>query len=500
MHQTTYDLLVIGAGPAGLATAIEGQRRGLRVVVVDRGGVANHIRGFPIGMPFYTPRSWLELAGIPLDVSRLHPTREDALSYYTRVARVTGLELRTGRELGPVTGSDGDFTVAVGDHAEEIRTRKLVIATGVFGRPRRLAGVPGALLPKVSYGYQDPHEFFDLDVAIVGAGNSAAEAALRFFHAGARVTVLNRAAAIAETRWRWSLPDVTALEHAGAIRVMHRARLQQIEPGRVVVETPEGTVAMRNDRVVLLLGFEPDLDLLARLGIAYDPVTYAPRVDPRSLESSVPGIYLAGVVLAGWAPDRIFIHGARHHGKAIVASITGKPLPPIEDRGLETIAHWKQFEVLVDELDPELVLDLVPVVVGEIRDDVVDVHVYQALRAGRQLTDARAPFGSVIDAMEGWLFRSEPGGAGVLHGRPLSRDALDLVRRADGTRRVRDIVEQLAEEVDQPFEELRTMVVAGFLALFRTGTVTWRPSRGEAGRALPSNDAPGAAIEPEDRI
>lgn len=477
MHQGTYDLLIVGAGPAGLATAIEGQRHGLRVVVIDRGSLLEHLRRFPIGMAFFSPRPTLELAGIPLDVPRRHPTREDMISYYARVARITGLEVRTGRELGAVTGSDGDFTVAIGDGAERIRTRKIVIATGVFGQPRRLTGVPGLELPKVGYGYQDPHEVSGLDVAIVGAGNGAAEAAMRFFHAGARVTVLDRDAAIAATKWRWRLEDMAVLEQTGAIRVMHRARLVRIEPARLVVETPDGEVALRNDRVVLLLGFEPATELFDRLGISYDPATLGARVDPRSLESSVPGIHLAGIVLAGRSPDRVFIHGARHHGKAIVAHLTGRPPPPIEDRGLETIAHWQQFEAFEDELDAELALDLVPVVVGEHRDNLIDVHTHAAFRAGRSVLDVPQPLGPVLDAMEGGLFRSEPDGAGVLHGRHLPRDVLDLLRRADGTRRIRDIIEELAGEVDHSLEEITAMVVPTFVALLRSGTITWSASR-----------------------
>lgn len=480
MNHDMYDLLVVGAGPAGLATAIEAQRRGLRVVVIDRGTVVEHIRHFPVGMAFYTPRSTLELAAVPLDVPRRHPTREDVLSYYGRVVRLTGLEVRTGRALGDVTGRDGDFTATIGDGSERIRARKIVIATGVFGQPRRLDGVPGLDLPKVSYGYQDPHACFGLDVVIAGAGNGAAEAALRLFHAGARVTVLDRGAAIAATKWRWRQQDIAALIRTGAIRVMHRARLSRIEPAHVAVETLEGEVTLPNDRVVLLLGFEPSGELFDRLGIAYDPATLAPRIDPRSLEASVPGIYLAGIVLAGRSPDRVFIAGARHHGKAIVAHITGGPMPPIEDRGLDTVVHWRQFEALDDVLDAELALDLVPVVVGELRDDLVDVYIYQALRAGLPVADAREPPGSGVDAMEGWLFEREPDGTGVLHGRPLSRDALNLLRRVDGTRRVRDLVAELAGEVDQPVDDLRTMVVSAFLALFRSGTITWRVPQGPA--------------------
>jgi thioredoxin reductase (NADPH) len=476
MDEATFDLLVVGAGPAGLATAIEAQRQGLRVVVIDRGGLVDHMRRFPIGMAFFSTRSMLEVAGIPLDVQRRHPSREDMVSYYARVARIARLDVRTERALGTVTGRDGDFTVATGGEAP-IRARKIVIATGVLGQARRLTGVPGVELPKVSYGYQDPYEVAGLDVAIVGAGNGAAEAAMRFFHAGARVTVIHRNAVIPEIKWRWRLEDMTALEQAGAIHVRHRTTVSRIEPGQVNLETPEGPIALRNDRVILLLGFEPASDMFDRLGIAYDPATIAPRVDPRTLESSVPGIFLAGVILAGRSPDLIFIHGSRHHGKAIVARITGRPPPAIEDLGLDTIEYWKQFEALDDLLDPELALDLVPVVVGEHRDNLVDVHTFRAFQDGRALTDLHEPLGSVVDAMDGWLFKREHDGAGVLHGRQLSSDVVDLIRRADGTRRIRDIVDELAEEVEAPLDELRAMVVAAFVALLRGGTLAWRPSR-----------------------
>jgi hypothetical protein len=270
---------------------------------------------------------------------------------------------------------------------------------------------------------------------------------------------------------------MTALVEAGAIRVMHRARLSRIEPARVIVEGPEGEVALRNDRVILILGYEPSSELFDRLGIAYDPATLAPRVDPISLESSVPGVFLAGIILSGRCPDRVFIHGSRNHGKAIVARILGKPPLPIEDRGLDTSAHWQQFEAIEDEIDAELALDLVPVVVGDHRDNLIDVHAHWARATGRDLGDPQQPFGSVLDAMQGWWFRHEPDGTGVLRGWRCSRDVLDLLRRADGTRRIRDIIEELAGEIAGSPEEIRAMVVPVFLELLRAGTIAWRASR-----------------------
>jgi thioredoxin reductase (NADPH) len=495
----TYDLLIVGAGPIGLSTALHARRRGLRALVIDRGTVANHLLDFPTGMTFFGPRHSLELLNIPLDCDRQHASREELLSYYGRIARLAELEVHGDRCFERVDGRDGDFTAMTRTAAGqtlEYRCRKLVLATGVFGQPRRLPDILGADLPKVSYLYREPFRYLGQDVLLVGAGNSAAGAALALHHAGARVTVLDRNAAIPPVRWRWHLEDLQQLVRTGQIALIHRAALERIEDAAVWVNAAGEPRRLANDAVIVLLGYEPDVQLFDRLGIAYDPASRAPRFDVRTFETDRRGIYLAGILCAGGASDKIFVWGARHHPKAILHHITeGTPLPAVADLGVATPDHWRQFDKLDDDLDEALVLRMVPTVTGEARDDFLDVYEYAThsvdlyaetpVRAGRT---ADYTIGPLLGALEGWLFHRNPDGSVVYKGQRLSPGAFEILRCCDGTRRVCEIIDALAAEYDQPPDEIRGPVVRLVVSLLRAGKLTWRATpRGEPRRPSPAS-------------
>ncbi|HET9619715.1 MAG TPA: FAD-dependent oxidoreductase [Kofleriaceae bacterium] len=494
---TPHDILIIGAGPVGLSTALHARRRGLRAAIVDQGPVANHLLAFPIGMAFFTPRHSLELLGIPLDSPRQHATREEILSYYGRLARLAELELHAGQRFERLDGGDGDFTAiarTAGGREVHHRARKLVIATGVFGQPRRLPAIPGADHAKVTYRYREPFAYAGQRVVLVGAGNSAAGAALALHLAGARVTVLDRNPSIAPAKWRWHLEDLQQLVASGEITLLRRAGLTRIDDDTVTVDVAGEPRQLGNDAVIVQLGYAPDTALLDRVGVTVD-ATATPVIDPRTLETARRGVFLAGIVCAGTSPDRIFVWGARHHARAIVGAIAGDPpLADLADLGLTTIAHWAQFERLGDELDEALALRMVPVVTGEIADDFFDVYGYATRSANLYAqTPARVEqagarsIGSLLGALDGWLLQRNDDGSVVYKGQRLSADAFEILRLCDGTRRIADILDALAAEYDQPADELRGPVLALLLSLLRAGKLTWRPAPLYAGSAGPSS-------------
>lgn len=447
--------------------------------MLERGTAANHLRQFPAGMTFLGPAPTMELDGIPCDSRTFHPVREEVVSYYQRMVRLAKLDVRTFLQVEAVRGADGAFEVLARDRAGTacpVAARKVVIATGVFGAPRRLEGVPGLELEKVRFGYRDVLEYVGREVLVVGAGNGAAEAAFRLAHAGARVTVLDRNEAIPPGRWRWHLRDLQALVASERVRLLHRARLSAVLPDAVRVDTPEGTLQLPNDDVLLLLGYQPETALLEGAGVRLGE-DLVPEVDPLTLQSNVPGLYLAGSALGGCASDRVFIWSGRNHGKAIVAHLRGEP-PPVEDRGLRAFQHWLQFFQLNAPPDPQLAREMVPVVTGELRDDLVDVYVS---RPGIPLAPAEAPNalpGLILEALEGWLVKTAPDGSAEFKGARLSSGAMEILKLCDGTRRIRDIASELAKHYEQSEGELESMVVRALFPLMRTGRLLWRAEPG----------------------
>jgi thioredoxin reductase (NADPH) len=474
------DIVVVGAGPVGISVALSARRAGLSVVILDKGVVANHLLDFPTGMSFFTPRHSLELQGIPLDCGRQHALREEIISYYGRMARLAELTIHDGLEVLRVDGAKGDFVVharARDQRTVEYRCRNVVLATGVFGKPLRLAPVPGDDLPKVSYLYRDPYQYIGKDVVLVGAGNSSAGAALALYLAGARVTVLDRNDKIPATKWRWHLDDLQQLVRSGAIRLLHNATLTAVRASTVEVSVAGRDVELPNDAVIALLGYAPDSGLLGGLGIETDPRTEMPRFDPCTLETKRPGLYLAGIVCAGRSPDKIFVWGARHHAKTILHHIQhATALPGLADLDINTVEHWAQFEKLSDSLDDELAMRLVPIVTGEIKDDYFDVYEHATGTANLYAPNPERPqmTTSLLLSMEGWLLQRNDDGSVVFKGQKLSEGAFEILQLCDGTRRLSDIVTAIAARYEQDASEIREMVLGPVLSWLRAGKIAWR--------------------------
>jgi thioredoxin reductase (NADPH) len=327
-----YDLICIGAGPTGLATAIEAVRAGLRPLVIDKGSLCNSIYHYPANMVFFTTPELLEIGDLPLTSPSEKPTRVEALKYYRKCAEHYQLELRLWHRVVSVSGGDGAFEIethdADGSH-HHFRSSKIVVATGYYDLPNMM-NVPGEDLPSVAHYYTDPHEFWRRDVVVVGGKNSAAEAALDLYRAGARVTMVHRRADLGMTIKYWVRPDIENRIKAGQVRAFFETNVVRFEEGSVRIANSAGEESIPADQVFALTGYHPDFSFLRSLGVQLDAATNKPSLNPATLESNVPGIYLAGVVIGGNNTSEIFIENGRFHGKVIIAAITGKPVAAVE--------------------------------------------------------------------------------------------------------------------------------------------------------------------------
>ncbi len=334
VRDSVFDLLVVGAGPTGLACAIEAQKAGFRVVLVDKGCVCNSIFHYPAHMTFFTTSERLEIGGIPFPSPNAKPTRSEALEYYRQVAAYYRLDVRQYHRVESVTGSDGSFTVHTMDRFGRpgaIEARKLAISTGYYDLPNWM-DIPGETLSKVHHYYYDPHPYFEMDVVVIGGKNSAAIAALELWRSGARVTLVYRGPEIPPHVKYWIKPDIENRIKDGEIKAYFASQVVEITPDAVVVETPAGRETLANDFVFAMTGYHPDFAFLERMGVRFEGQDRLPVCDPETLESNVPGIYLAGVIVAGSRTNEIFIENGRFHGRQIAAALVSKAKPRDEAR------------------------------------------------------------------------------------------------------------------------------------------------------------------------
>jgi thioredoxin reductase (NADPH) len=323
------DLLVVGGGPCGLAAAISAQRAGLRVAVVEAEAVVSTIAHYPTYARFFSTAEKLSLGEIPFVVATEKPSRRDALAYYRSIVRHFEIDLRQYERVTSIERSSDGFVVRskrANGAERETRAKSVVVATGYFGSPNYLR-VPGEDLPHVSHVYREGHEAFDQDVVVVGGGNSAAEAALDLWRSGARVTLVHFGPTFDKKIKPWVLPDFVNRANEGSISVGWNSRVSSIERDVVVISRPEGPERLPATFVYVMTGFAPMVDLLRQAGVPIDAQTGIPEHDPLTLETSVPGIFIAGVVVAGFDANKVFIENGRFHGDKIVARLLGRTAP-----------------------------------------------------------------------------------------------------------------------------------------------------------------------------
>lgn len=325
----SFDVLVIGAGPTGMACAIEAQRAGFSSVLVDKGCLVNSLFHYPANMIFFTTPELLEIGDIPFTTANQKPNRQEALEYYRNVAQHYRLEVKQYQRVTAVTGANGAFQVSTLDSHEKLHTytaKKLVVATGYYDRPNYLR-VAGEGLPKVMHYYREPHPYFDTDVLIIGAKNSAAIAALELWRRGARVTLVHRGPGIHQNVKYWIKPDIENRIKNGEVTAYFNSSVVEILPESVRIMTPEGERTLKNDFVFALTGYHPDYEFLQALGIELQKPEMRPVCNPQTFESNVPGIYVAGVIVAGARTSEIFIENGRFHGRQIAADLKEKLRP-----------------------------------------------------------------------------------------------------------------------------------------------------------------------------
>ena len=315
-------MIIIGAGPAGLACSIAATDAGLDHLVLEKGTIANSIYHFPADMTFFSTPDKLAIGGVPFSCPDKKPTRRETVAYYREVARHFDLPVRTGHAVTALRRAAGGFAVGVDHHggAHTLAAYAVVVATGFFDTPRRL-GIPGEDLPKCSHYFHDGHPYYGQRVAVVGGGNSAVETALDLQRAGAHVTLIHRAAELRGGVKYWVRPELENRIASGAIAARFDTTVEAVQPAAILLRGPHGRERLANDAVLFQVGFLPTVTLLRQLGVRSDRDTAVPEHDSATFETVVPGLFVCGAMLAGNVAGSVFIEDGRHHGERIVATI-----------------------------------------------------------------------------------------------------------------------------------------------------------------------------------
>ncbi len=313
-----YSVIIIGGGPIGLACALEAKKRGLRYLVLEKGTLVNSLYNYPVNMTFFSTSERLEIGGVPFISNNPKPKRAEALEYYRRVTQDHQINIHLFEEVVAVNKED-HFSIKTNKTTYEAEA--IIVATGFYDIPY-LLDIPGETLPKVKHYYDDPHYYAFQKVAVVGAQNSAVDAALETWRKGADVTMIIRGPEIGKRVKYWVKPDIENRIAEGSIKAFFNSMVTEIREDEIVVQTPGGVITLENDWVLSLTGYQPNLSFLQKLGIELsdDPVR-KPTYSEETHETNVPGIYLAGVICGGMNTHRLFIENSREHAEKIIAAI-----------------------------------------------------------------------------------------------------------------------------------------------------------------------------------
>ena len=317
--QQHYTVIIIGGGPIGLACALEAKKAGLDYLILEKGCLVNSLYNYPVNMTFFSTSERLEIGNIPFVSNNAKPTRPEALEYYRRVASSNHVNIHLFEEVTAAERSPNGFTVVTSKRS--YHAQHLIIATGFYDIPY-LLNVPGEELPKVRHYYKDPHFYAFQKVLVVGAKNSAVDAALETWRKGAEVTMVIRGPEIGQRVKYWVRPDIINRIKEGSIRAYFNASVQEIREKEVDVKTPEGVVTVPNDWILSMTGYQPDLPFLRSIGVELcDDETCRPSYNEDTHETNMPHIYLAGVICGGMNTHRLFIENSREHAVKILDNI-----------------------------------------------------------------------------------------------------------------------------------------------------------------------------------
>lgn len=322
MKHNSFDVIIIGAGPIGIACGIAAQKKKLKYLIIEKGCLVNSLFNYPTNMVFFSTSERLEIGDVPFISHGVKPTRREALEYYRRVKTSWNLNVNLYEAVKEISGRKGKFNINT--EKANYSAKNVIISTGFFEK-ENLMGIPGEHLPKVKHYYDEPHPYAEQNIAVIGGGNSAVDVALETYRCGSQVTMVLRKEKLEKNVKYWVRPDIENRINEGSIKAYFNSNVTEIREKEIDIETPEGKVTIENDFVLAMTGYHPDFEFLKKAGVQIKGKTFlAPQFNEDTFETNVEGLYLAGVVCGGMKTGKWFIENSRYHADVIIDRISKK--------------------------------------------------------------------------------------------------------------------------------------------------------------------------------